>query len=217
MSAVPIRLFLLDDHELVRRGLKDSIEEEGDLEIVGEAGTLAEGIAGIESTRPDVAILDVRLPDGSGVDVCRSIRQRHPSVHCLMLTSFPDDEALIDAILAGASGYILKETRVSELIEDIRRIASGESLLDPRTTSRVFARLRRQQQDDRFARLSEQERAILDLIGKGLTNREIAHQLHLAEQTVKNYISRLLGKLGVDSRTQAALLVAGRAQPSEGV
>lgn len=183
---------------------------EDDIEVVGEAGTAAEALARIPATRPDVAVLDVRLPDGSGVEVCREIRSRDDSVKCLMLTSFADDEALFDAIMAGASGYALKAIRGAELLDAVRGVAAGRSLLDPVATARVLERLRDggAKQDDRLAHLTDQERRILDLVGEGLTNRQIGERLHLAEKTIKNYVSSLLSKLGMQRRSQAAAYVA---------
>ncbi|WP_399886721.1 response regulator [Streptomyces sp. BBFR51] len=205
-----IRVFLLDDHEVVRRGVHDLLSGEADIEVVGEAGTAAEAQARIAATRPDVAVLDVRLPDGSGVEVCRDIRSLDESVRCLMLTSFADDEALFDAIMAGASGYVLKDIRGTELLSAVREVADGKSLLDPAATARVLERLRGggTQPDDRLARLTVQERRILELIGEGLTNRAIGERLHLAEKTIKNYVSSLLAKLGMQRRSQAAAFVA---------
>lgn len=204
-----IRVFLLDDHEIVRRGLAELIALEPDMEVVGEAGNKAEALARIPATKPDVAVLDVRLPDGSGVEVCREIRSDHSTVQCLMLTSYSDDEALFDAIMAGASGYVLKEIRGNDLIEAIRQVAAGQSLLDPVATARVLDRLRAgQHHDSQLDSLSEQERKILDLIGQGLTNRQIGEALHLAEKTVKNYVSSILAKLGMERRTQAAAYIA---------
>ncbi|NEY34164.1 response regulator [Streptomyces sp. PRKS01-65] len=205
-----IRVFLLDDHEVVRRGVHDLLAGEDGIEVVGEAGTAAEALARIPAARPDVAVLDVRLPDGSGVEVCRDIRSRDESVRCLMLTSFSDDEALFDAIMAGASGYVLKDIRGGELLTAVRDVAAGGSLLDPVATARVLERLRGggPRADDRLARLTEQERRILELIGEGLTNRAIGERLHLAEKTVKNYVSSLLSKLGMQRRSQAAAYVA---------
>ena len=202
-------VFLLDDHEIVRRGLADLLNLEDDLQVVGEAGSVAEAIARIPAVRPDVAVLDVRLPDGSGVEVCREIRDSQPEVKCLMLTSYADDEALFDAIMAGASGYVLKEIRGNDLVDAIRQVAAGKSLLDPVATQRVLDRLRRgEQHDERLDSLTEQESKILDLIGEGLTNRQIGERLHLAEKTVKNYVSSLLAKMGMERRTQAAAFVA---------
>ncbi|MFL4905681.1 response regulator [Streptomyces sp. MMS24-I2-30] len=206
-----IRVFLLDDHEVVRRGVHELLSAEDDIVVVGEAGTAADAPARIAVTRPDVAVLDVRLPDGSGVEVCREIRSRDESVSCLMLTSFADDEALFDAIMAGASGYVLKAIRGHELPAAVRNVAAGKSLLDPVATARVLERLRgggTARADDRLARLTDQERRILDLIGEGLTNRQIGERLHLAEKTIKNYVSSLLAKLGMRRRSQAAAYVA---------
>ena len=205
----PIRVFLMDDHEIVRRGLADLIGLERDMEVVGEAGSTADALHRIPAARPNVAVLDVRLPDGSGVEVCREVRSSMPEVHCLMLTSYADDEALFDAIMAGASGYVLKEIRGNDLIDAIRQVASGKSLLDPMATQRVLERLRNgEKHDSRLDALSDQEKRILDLIGDGLTNRQIGEQMHLAEKTVKNYVSSLLAKLGMERRTQAAAYVA---------
>ncbi|GGU28148.1 response regulator [Streptomyces lavendofoliae] len=206
-----ITVFLLDDHEVVRRGVHEMLSVEGDIEVVGEAGTAADALVRIPATRPDVAILDVRLPDGSGVEVCREVRALDESIKCLMLTSFADDEALFDAIMAGASGYVLKAIRGSELLTAVRDVAAGRSLLDPVATARVLERLRDgtgPKGDDRLAALTDQERRILDLIGEGLTNRAIGERLHLAEKTIKNYVSSLLSKLGMERRSQAAAYVA---------
>lgn len=222
-----ITVFLLDDHEVVRRGVRELLSVEDDIEVVGEAGTAAEALARIPATRPDVAVLDVRLPDGSGVEVCREIRSQDAGVKCLMLTSFADDEALFDAIMAGASGYVLKAIRGHELLAAVRDVAAGRSLLDLVATARVMERLRdggnAAKGDERLANLTEQERRILDLIGEGLTNREIGERLHLAEKTIKNYVSGLLSKLGMQRRSQAAAYVArmqaeqqGQRQVSEG-
>ncbi|MFB7662676.1 response regulator [Kitasatospora sp. NPDC056138] len=206
-----IRVFLLDDHEVVRRGVHDLLSTEEDIEVVGEAGTAAEALARIPAVDPDVAILDVRLPDGNGVEVCREVRSRRPEIKCLMLTSFSDDEALFDAIMAGASGYVLKAIRGTDLLSAVRDVAAGKSLLDPVATSRVLERLRDgggEKEDERLAQLTKQERRILDLIGEGMTNRQIGNELHLAEKTVKNYVSSLLAKMGMERRTQAAAYVA---------
>lgn len=201
-----IRVYLVDDHEVVRRGLKALLEAEDDLSVVGDAATAGMALAGISREQPDVALLDVRLPDGNGVEVCREIRAQHPGVACLMLTSFADDEALFDAIMAGASGYLLKEARGQDLVEAVRRVSAGESLLDPAVTGRVLERLRRgSEEDERLASLTDQERRILELIAEGLTNRQIAEQIHLAEKTVKNYVSNILAKLGMQRRTEAAV------------
>ncbi|WP_330174898.1 response regulator transcription factor [Streptomyces sp. NBC_01498] len=206
-----ITVFLLDDHEVVRRGVHELLAVEDDIEVVGEAGTAAEALTRIPATRPDVAVLDVRLPDGSGVEVCREIRARDEAIKCLMLTSFSDDEALFDAIMAGASGYVLKAIRGDELLTAVRDVAAGRSLLDPVATARVLQRLREgstPKGDEKLAALTEQERKILDLIGEGLTNRAIGERLHLAEKTIKNYVSSLLAKLGMERRSQAAAYVA---------
>jgi two-component system response regulator DevR len=204
-----IRVFLLDDHEIVRDGVRALLESVDGMEVVGEAGTAAEALARIPPTRPDVAILDVRLPDGSGVTVCRELRSAHPEVQCLMLTSFADDEALFEAIVAGAAGYLLKQVRGTDIVDAIRRVAAGESLLDPTLTKRVLERMRQPpQEDQRLARLTGQERKILALIADGLTNRQIGECMFLAEKTVKNYVSNLLAKLGMQRRTQAAVFGA---------
>jgi two-component system response regulator DevR len=205
----PIRVFLLDDHEVVRRGLRDLLTDEG-LHVVGEAGLAAEAVDRVPALRPDVAVLDARLPDGSGIDACREIRSAVPEVGCLILTSYDDDEALISAIMAGAAGYLLKQVRGTDFVDAVRRVASGQSLLDPAVTATVLARLREgpPTADPRLAQLSEQERRILALIADGLTNREIGGRLFLAEKTVKNYVSSILGKLGMERRTQAAVYAA---------
>jgi DNA-binding NarL/FixJ family response regulator len=208
-----IRVFLLDDHEVVRRGLSMLLSAEPDIEVVGEAANAAQARARIPALRPDVAVLDVRLPDGDGVSVCRDIRSSlAPPPACLMLTSYSDDEALFEAIMAGASGYLLKQVSGTDLVGAIRRLASGESLLDPRMTARVFERLRKgpEQEDPRYAALSDQERRILELIAEGMTNRQIAQRMYLAEKTVKNYVSGLLRKLGMERRTEAAVFAAQR-------
>ena len=208
-----MRVFLLDDHEIVRRGLRDLIDAEEDMEVVGEASTAEEALNRVPPTRPDVAVLDVRLPDGSGVEVCREIRARHPEIQALMLTSFADDEALFSAIMAGASGYVLKQIRGNELVDAIRRVAAGESLLDPAVTRRVLERLRdNREEDEGLARLSDQERRILDYIAEGMTNRQIAEAMFLAEKTVKNYVSTMLSKLGMERRTEAAAYAARLAE-----
>jgi len=204
-----IRVFLLDDHEIVRDGVRALLEGVAGMEVVGEAATAAEALARVPPTRSDVAILDVRLPDGSGVEVCRELRSAHPEVRCLMLTSFADDEALFEAIVAGASGYLLKQVRGTDIVDAVQRVAAGESLLDPMLTERVLDRMRHPpQEDERLARLTSQERKILALIADGLTNRQIGEQMFLAEKTVKNYVSNLLAKLGMQRRTQAAVFGA---------
>ncbi|RST12401.1 DNA-binding response regulator [Streptomyces sp. WAC04770] len=207
----PIRVFLLDDHEVVRRGLRDLLGSEPGVEVVGEAATAAQALARGPALRPDVAVLDVRLPDGDGITVCRELRSRMPGLACLMLTSFDDEDALLDAIMAGAAGYVLKQINGSDLVSAVRTVATGQSMLDPATTARLMRTLRAPEtagpvEDERLSVLSERERSVLDLIGQGLTNRQIAGQLFLSEKTVKNHISRLLGKLGVERRVQAAVI-----------
>ena len=203
------RVFLLDDHEVVRRGLRELFESEDDLTVVGEASTAQEALARVPSSKPDVAVLDVRLPDGDGVEVCRDLRSAMPELKCLMLTSYADDEALFSAILAGASGYVLKQIRGSDLVSAVRRVAAGESLLDPSLTRQVMERLRGENvEDERLARLTTQERKILELIADGKTNRQIADELYPAEKTVKNYVSNLLSKMGFARRTEAAVYAA---------
>ncbi|MCX5010323.1 response regulator transcription factor [Streptomyces sp. NBC_00555] len=212
-AEAPIKVFLLDDHEVVRRGLRDLLEAEADITVVGEAGTADQAVARGPALRPDVAVLDVRLPDGDGITVCRELRSRMPGLACLMLTSFDDEDALLDAIMAGAAGYVLKQIKGTDLVSAVRTVATGQSMLDPATTARLMHSLRdpeaaKAPEDTRLAALSERERAVLELIGDGLTNRQIAKQLYLSEKTVKNHISRLLGKLGVERRVQAAVIAA---------
>ncbi|ASQ98611.1 response regulator transcription factor [Streptomyces sp. 11-1-2] len=216
--ATPIRVFLLDDHEVVRRGLHDLLDAEPDIEVVGDAGTVDHALARGPALRPDVAILDVRLPDGDGITVCRELRSRMPDLACLMLTSFDDDDALLDAIMAGAAGYVLKQIKGSDLVSAVRTVASGQSMLDPATTARLMSTLRgdtapQEPRDEVLAGLSPREREILVLIGDGLTNRQIGKRLFLSEKTVKNHISRLLAKLGVERRIQAAVLATHSAPP----
>lgn len=202
----PTRVFLLDDHEVVRRGVRELIDSEADMEVVGEASTVDEALRRIPPTAPDVCILDVQLPDGSGIDVCRDIRSKHPEIACLMLTSFADDEAMLDSVVAGAAGYVLKQVRGADLAAGIRRVASGGSLLDPAAVEKVRSRLRNGAvEDERLAALTPQERRILELLADGLTNREIGAELYLSEKTVKNYMSNVLLKLGVQRRTEAAV------------
>jgi two-component system, NarL family, response regulator DevR len=212
MSGVPVRVFLLDDHELVRRGIRDLLWTEEDIAVVGEAATAAEAMERIPQTTPDVAVLDVRLGEGdgtTGITVCRDIRSAHPDIACLMLTSYADDEAVFASIMAGASGYVLKQIHGSELIDAIRRVAAGESLLDPKVTARVLERLRSPEPEpDPLGDLSPQERRIFELIGEGRTNRQIGEAMYLAEKTVKNYVSNLLAKLGMERRTEAAAYAA---------
>ncbi|GAB2671665.1 response regulator transcription factor [Gordonia jinhuaensis] len=202
-----ISTFLVDDHELVRRGLRDLLGTADDISVVGEAATVAEAMVGIAATRPDVAVLDVRLPDGSGVELCREIRNRLPGVHCLMLTSYADDEALMAAVMAGASGFVLKQILGHNLVTAVRTVGRGGSLLDPRSTSALMERLReRTEHVDPLAELTRQEREVFALIGEGLTNREIGARMFLAEKTVKNYVSRILAKLDLQRRTQVAVM-----------
>lgn len=205
----PIRVFLVDDHEVVRRGVAALLSAEDDIEIVGEAGNAEQAMARIPAARPDVAVLDVRLPDGDGVSVCRELRSQMPDLACLMLTSYDDEDALFEAVMAGAAGYVLKQIHGSDLVGAVRTVATGQSLLDPRSTARMLQRLReRQEKKDPLKGLTEQERHILELIGEGLTNRQIGERMFLAEKTVKNYISNLFAKLGMSRRTQAAALAA---------
>jgi two-component system response regulator DevR len=210
VTKAQITVFLLDDHEIVRRGVKELLEAEPDIVVIGEGSSAAEALARVPALRPQVAVLDVRLPDGDGVSVCRDLRSKLPDLACLMLTSFADDDALYDAILAGAAGYVLKQIKGSDLVNAVRTIASGGSLLDAKTTARIMQRLRDDAADrekaDPFAALTSQEHKILDLIGEGLTNRQIGERMFLAEKTVKNYVSSLLAKLGLERRTQAAIL-----------
>ncbi|GGU92383.1 DNA-binding response regulator [Streptomyces filipinensis] len=209
----PIRVFLLDDHEVVRRGLADLLDAEPDIAVVGDADTAEHALVRGPAVRPDVAVLDVRLPDGDGISVCRELRSRMPELACLMLTSFDDEDALLDAIMAGASGYVLKQIKGSDLVSAVRTVASGQSMLDPATTARLMRSLRTDPADapslpPELASLSPRERDILALIGDGLTNREIGQRLYLSEKTVKNHISRMLAKLGVQRRVQAAVLAS---------
>ncbi|MEV0321366.1 response regulator [Streptomyces sp. NPDC050658] len=206
----PVRVFLLDDHEVVRRGVRDLLDDEPDLTVVGEAATAEQALVRVPALRPQVAVLDVRLQDGDGVTVCRELRSRMPDLACLMLTSFDDEEALLDSIMAGASGYVLKQIQGSDLVSAVRTVARGQSLLDPSATTKLMARLRHEQrpaaEPNALPGLTDRERAILDLIGEGLTNRQIGQRLYLSEKTVKNHISRLLAKLGVERRIQAAVI-----------
>ncbi|MFD4560110.1 response regulator [Streptomyces sp. NPDC058469] len=214
----PIRVFLLDDHEVVRRGLSDLLDAEEDISVVGDAENVAHALVRAPAVRPDVAVLDVRLPDGDGITVCRELRDRMPELAVLMLTSFDDEDALLDAIMAGASGYVLKQIRGTDLVSAVRTVASGQSMLDPATTARLMRSLRAEPTPTpgiapELASLSPREREILALIGDGLTNREIGKRLYLSEKTVKNHISRLLAKLGVQRRVQAAVLASHLEQP----
>jgi two-component system, NarL family, response regulator DevR len=204
---MPIRVFLLDDHELVREGVRSLLESSGDIEVVGEAATAADALVRIPLAQPDVAILDVRLADGNGIEVCRELRSAMPELACLMLTSYSDDEALFASVMAGAAGYELKQIKSRDLIEDVRRIARGESLLDPKMVAKVVERLSNPPQEDaELASLSPQERRILELIARGMTNRQVAEAMFLAEHTVKNYTTTILRKLRLSNRTEAAVL-----------
>ena len=214
MENRPVHVFLLDDHEIVRRGLRELLESDGTISVVGESGSAREATRRIPALRPDVAILDGRLPDGTGMDVCRDVRSLDPSIACLILTSYDDDEALVAAIMAGAAGYVLKQIRGNELVAAVHRVAQGQSLMDPQLTQRVVQRIRQQPADDpALAGLTDQERRILLLIAEGLTNRQIAERLFLAEKTVKNYVSSLLAKLGMERRTQAAVFASRLTAP----
>ena len=207
-----IKVMLVDDHEVVRQGLRSMLEAQEDLEVVAEAGTAGEAVLRARSYKPDVVVLDVRLPDRSGVLACRDIRAEHPDMAVLMLTSFSDDQALFDSIMAGAAGYVLKQIRGSELVDGVRRVGSGESLLDPAVTARVLERVRNPKgdEDPRLARLTPTEARILEMIAEGRTNREIGERIHLAEKTVKNYVSTILTKLQVSRRAEAAAYLAER-------
>ena len=208
-----IRVFLLDDHEIVRRGIKELLEHEGDIVVVGESGSAQEATRRIPALRPDVAILDGRLPDGSGIDVCREVRSVDPSIKALILTSYDDDEALFAAIMAGAAGYILKQVRGNDFVDTVRRVAAGQSMLDPAMTAQVLERVRNgPPKNKELEALTAQEQKILELIGEGMTNRQIAEQMYLAEKTVKNYVSSMLAKLGLTSRTQAAIFATKHPQ-----
>jgi two-component system response regulator DevR len=205
-SKEPITVYLLDDHEIVRRGIKELLEGEGDIVVVGQSGLAQEAARRIPAIRPDVAILDGRLPDGSGIDVCREIRSRDPEIKALILTSYDDDEALFSAIMAGAAGYILKQVHGTDFVDTVRRVAAGQSMLDPAVTAQVLERLRSGPKvDPSLQQLTQQEQRILELIGEGMTNRQIASAMFLAEKTVKNYVSSMLAKLSLQSRTQAAI------------
>jgi len=212
-----IRVFLVDDHEIVRRGIADLLNAEPDIDVVGEASSAAQAVGRIAATVPDVAVLDVRLPDGNGIDVCRDIRSQHPEVRCLILTGYDDDEAINAAVLAGASGYVLKDVRGSGLIEAIRKVAAGRSLIDSSLSRRVVEKIETESAEDpRLGSLSLRESQILALIADGLTNRQIGVELGLAEKTIKNYVSGLLSKLGLQRRTQAAILRLGQRPAGDG-
>lgn len=202
-----IEVFLVDDHEVVRRGVADMLETDPELTVVGEASTVAQALARIPALKPQVAVLDVRLPDGNGVELCRDLRSALPELNCLMLTSFTDEQAMLDAILAGAGGYVIKDIKGMDLIEAVREVASGRSLLDNRAAAALMSKLRSDATETGpLSTLTERERTLLELIGDGLTNRQIAERMFLAEKTVKNYVSRLLTKLGMERRTQVAVL-----------
>src|SRR6202047_3970298 len=204
-----VKVFLVDDHEVVRRGLIDLLASDPDLEVIGEAGSVAEAMARIPALRPDVAVLDVRLPDGNGIELCRDLLSRMPDLRCLMLTSFTFDEEMLDAILAGASGYVVKDIKGMELAQAIKDVGAGRSLLDNRAAAALMAKLRgAAERADPLLGLTEQERTLLALLSEGLTNKQIAARMFLAEKTVKNYVSRLLAKLGMERRTQAAVFAS---------
>jgi DNA-binding NarL/FixJ family response regulator len=209
-----VKVFLVDDHEVVRRGLIELLSADEDLEVVGEAGSVAQAMARIPALQPDVAVLDVRLPDGNGIELCRDLLSKLPDLRCLMLTSFTSDEAMLDAILAGASGYVVKDIKGMELAQAIKDVGAGQSLLDNRAAAALMTKLRSAADDsDPLSELGEQERVLLDLLGEGLTNKQIAARMFLAEKTVKNYVSRLLAKLGMERRTQAAVFVSKLNRP----
>lgn len=202
-----LTVFLVDDHEVVRRGVGDMLDEEADLTVVGQAGSVAEAMARIPALKPDIAVLDMRLPDGNGVELCRDLRSRMPQLNCLILTSYTDEQAMMDAILAGAGGYVIKDIKGMDLVSAVRTVGSGRSLLDTRAAAALMARIRSDAQEPGpLAGLTEQERVVLDLIGEGLTNRQIGERMFLAEKTVKNYVSSVLAKLGMQRRTQVAVL-----------
>jgi DNA-binding NarL/FixJ family response regulator len=207
---VLVRVLLVDDHEVVRRGLRDLLGDEPDVDVVAEAGTVAEALVVGAAARPDVALVDMRLPDGDGVALCRRLREERGDglPRCIVLTAFDDEQALVDAIEAGVSGYLLKQVRGQDLVTAVREVAAGRSLLDPVTTARVLERMRRGAQPDQLAALTERERTVLELIGEGLSNREIAQRMFLAEKTVKNYVTSVLAKLGMQRRAQAVAMVA---------
>jgi two-component system response regulator DevR len=212
----PITVFLLDDHEIVRRGLRDLLEAEQDIKVVGEASTQDQAVGRVHALDPDVAVLDVRLQEGNGVEACREIRSLHPRTACLILTSFADDQALFEAIMAGAAGYVLKQIRANDLVDAVRRVAAGQNLLDPAVTASVLERLRRgPEEDELIARLSAQERQVLLLLAEGLTNRQIAERLYLAEKTIKNYVTSVLSKMGLTRRTEAAVYAARHLKANE--
>ncbi|WNV91549.1 response regulator transcription factor [Umezawaea sp. Da 62-37] len=207
-----VSVLLVDDHEVVRRGLREMLDDEDDIQVVAEAGGVAEAVVRAAASRPDVAVVDVQLPDGSGVELCKRLRALPGGPRCLVLTAFDDEEALVGAIMAGASGYLLKQVRGQDLVTAVREVAAGRSLLDPVTTARVLERMRRPVEVDELAGMTDQERRVLELIGEGMTNRQIAERLFVAEKTVKNYVTAVLAKLGMERRTQAAAWVARRSR-----
>ncbi|HWO62882.1 MAG TPA: response regulator transcription factor [Umezawaea sp.] len=209
---MPVRVLLVDDHEVVRRGLREMLDDEDDIQVVAEAGGVAEAVARASASLPDVAVVDVQLPDGNGVELCKRLRALPDGPRCLVLTAFDDEEALVGTIMAGASGYLLKQVRGQDLVTAVREVAAGRSLLDPVTTARVLDRMRRPAQPDALESFTDQERRVLDLIGEGMTNRQIAERLFVAEKTVKNYVTSVLAKLGMERRTQAAAWVARRSR-----
>src|SRR3954468_304788 len=211
--SMALTIFLVDDHEVVRRGVRDLLQGEDDFEVVGDAARPPDALHRINASQPDVAVLDVRLPDGSGVELCRELRSLHPPLACLMLTSYDDDEALFEAIVAGAAGYVLKQVKGNDIIDAVRRVGQGQILLDPAMTARVVGRLRNGvTEDPRMAGLSNQEQRILGLLAEGKTNRQIAADMFLAEKTVKNYVSNLLTKMGMSHRTEAAVYAARQSE-----
>ncbi len=210
-----VKVFLVDDHEVVRRGLADLLASDPELEVIGDAGSVSEAMVRIPTLKPDVAVLDVRLPDGNGIELCRDLLSELPDLRCLMLTSFTSDEAMLEAILAGASGYVVKDIRGMELAQAIKDVGAGKSLLDNRAAAALMAKLRgAAEQNDPLSGLTERERTLLGLLSEGLTNRQIAARMFLAEKTVKNYVSRLLAKLGMERRTQAAVFASKLGQQS---
>ena len=205
-----LKILIVDDHDIVRKGLAMLVSRQEDLSVVAEAGTVAEAVANAREFAPDVVVMDIRMPDGSGIEACREIRDENSDIKVLMLTSYSDEEAVMGSIMAGASGYLLKEIRSQEIVDAIRRVGAGQSLLDPTVTASVLERVRRGKEEDVMAQLTEQEQKILELIAEGQTNREIAGQIHLSDKTVKNYVSNILGKLDVSRRSQAAVFLAER-------
>ena len=201
-----LRVFLVDDHEVVRRGVADLLDEDEELTVIGQAGSVSQALARIPALKPDVAVLDVRLPDGNGIELARELRSKLPELKCLMLTSYTDEQAMLDAVMAGASGFVIKDIKGMDLVSAVRQVGAGKSLLDAHATAALMAKLRDSAKKGPLSELSDQERTLLELIGEGLTNRQISERMFLAEKTVKNYVSRLLTKLGMERRTQAAVL-----------